>query len=70
MEFEMKAKVFFNEYVSACQRRIGWCLNCQDFTRELPAASEEGNCKVCGGHDIVAAKEGMALGLFEISFKD
>ena len=55
------------EYSQAVNARMGWCLQCQSFTREETEGDAEGyNCPECCRDVVVGAENGLIAAWFDI----
>ncbi len=48
------------DYEDAVENSIGWCLSCQEFTRECTEPDAEGyDCPQCGENHVVGAEDAL-----------
>ena len=61
------AQVSMEEYQDAANRYVGWCRDCEDFTRECTEPDAEGyDCPNCDQDTVVGAEQAMLLGMIDI----
>lgn len=63
----MAVKVDIWEYNEAVDQYLGWCTNCEDFTRDStePDATEY-DCPECGENSVMGAENALLEGLFTL----
>ena len=55
------------EYMEAVQHYIGWCPDCEAFTRDCTEPDAEGyDCPVCEGQRVMGAENALIVG--EVDF--
>ena len=55
------------DYLSACHNYLGWCTQCEDFTRECTEPdARKYNCPICEEMTVYGAEEALMMGLFEV----
>ncbi len=54
-------------YMSATDNHMGWCPECEDFTRDSTEPDAQGyDCPVCDGHAVMGAEDAMIQEEFDI----
>ena len=57
-----------SEYLYATENYMGWCTDCQDFTRERTEPDAEGyDCPKCEQNTVIGAEDALLTG--KITFK-
>ncbi len=60
-------KVSEEDYMDACDNYMGWCTNCQEFSREsCEPDCENYDCPNCEEDSVFGAEQALIMGLFEI----
>ncbi len=56
-----------DEYMAAVNDDMGWCVDCQEFTRDMcePDAREY-DCPDCGGSTVYGAEEALVQDMIEV----
>ncbi len=56
------------EYLEACEDFLGWCPDCQAFSRESTEPDAHGyDCPSCGGRNVMGAEQALMLGVIELT---
>lgn len=62
------ATITETEYQEAVDSYMGWCTNCEGFTREGTDPDAENNfCPECDRYDVYGAEIALVMMLFEFS---
>ena len=57
------------DYLEAAEQYLGWCTECEEFTRDCTEPDATGyDCPECDGHTVVGAEQALLEGLF--TFKE
>jgi len=58
-------------YRDMCDDNMGWCPDCQDFTRDCTEPDAENyDCPLCGGDSVMGAEQALLLGKIDIYEED
>jgi len=59
--------VSIKEYEEATEGYMGWCTNCQGFTRECTEPDAHGyDCPQCGLDNVSGAEDALLCGIIEV----
>lgn len=56
------------EYHEAEEGHGGWCVDCEDFTRDMTESDAEGyDCPVCGNMSVIGTMNALIEGRFDLA---
>ncbi len=62
-----KPEIATEEYRQACDEYLGWCEDCQEFTREQTEPDAYAyRCPECNAERVIGAENAMMIGAFDI----
>lgn len=66
--YAVTTSVSEEDFQEAMDNYVGWCPECEDFTRDATEPdAEDYNCEVCDNNHVMGAEQALLLGLIKIS---
>lgn len=60
-------KVSFADFQEAVSTYLGWCKDCEGFTRDdTEGDAENYDCPICDGNNVIGAENAMIMGLLDL----